>query len=241
MHTIMISFTIRGWGWHPDEKKINFLAPFNQFSHVQLHVWPFPNHTHFARWTTGKKRRKQPQQQEQKEIEIAHTIKLICANILFCQRNTIYREGERKESVLIFLDLNLTRARTWLFMYITFNTLHVGLRYLLLTFSITEHCINLFQVFLLARPITALPSSRAFCIFSKRSFILEFRESFQVSNSSRQEFSWSSSWSNASYSKAKEEEIQCVIDQARGQDGWLLVKFFFCCCCFNRLRRSRGQ
>ena len=133
---------------------------------------------------------------------------------------------ERKENFLIFLDLNLTRARTWLFIYITFNTLHVAPRYLLLTFSITEHCINLLQVFLLPRPIIALPSSRAFCMFSKRSFILEFRESFQVSNSSRQELSWSSSWSNASYSEAKKEEMY-VIDQARGQDGWLLVKFFF--------------
>ena len=131
-----------------------------------------------------------------------------------------------KENFLIFLGLNLTRARTWLFIYITFNTLHVALRYLLLAFSITEHCINLLQVFLLPRPITALPSSRAFCMFSKRSFILEFRESFQVSNSSRQELSWSSSWSNASYSEAKKEEMY-VIDQARGQDGWLLVKFFF--------------
>ena len=133
---------------------------------------------------------------------------------------------ERKENFLIFLDLNLNRARTWLFIYITFNTLHVALRYLLLTFSITGHCINLLQVFLLPRPIIALPSSRAFCMFSKRSFILEFRESFQVSNSSRQELSWSSSWSNASYSEAKKEEM-FVIDQARGQDGWLLVKFFF--------------
>ena len=133
---------------------------------------------------------------------------------------------ERKENFLIFLDLNLNRARTWLFIYITFNTLHVALRYLLLTFSITEHCINLLQVFLLPRPIIALPSSRAFCMFSKRSFILEFRESFQVSNSSRQELSWSSSWSNASYSEAKKEEM-FVIDQARGQDGWLLVEFFF--------------
>ena len=106
------------------------------------------------------------------------------------------------------------------------NTLHVALRHLLLTFSITQHCINLLQVFLLPRPIIALPSSRAFCMFSKRSFILEFRESFQVSNSSRQELSWSSSWSNASYSEAKKEEM-FVIDQARGQDGWLLVKFFF--------------
>ena len=133
---------------------------------------------------------------------------------------------ERKENFLIFLDLNLNRARTWLFIYITFNTLHVALRYLLLTFSITGHCINLLQVFLLPRPIIALPSSRAFCMFSKRSFILEFRESFQVSNSSRQELSWSSSWSNASYSEAKKEEM-FVIDQARGQDGWLLVEFFF--------------
>lgn len=139
-----------------------------------------------------------------------------------CQRNTIYQETERKENGLIFLDLNVIIY----FIYITFNTLHVALRYLFLTFSITEHCINLLQVFLLPRPITALPSSRAFCMFSKRSFILEFRESFQVSNSSRQELSWSSSWSNASYSEAKKEEM-CVIDQARDHDGWLLVKFFF--------------
>lgn len=157
-----------------------------------------------------------------KRNRIARTIKLICANILSCQQNTIYRETERKENGLIFLDLNMIIY----FIYIAFNTLHVALRYLLLTFSITEHCINLLQVFLLPRPIIALPSSRAFCMFSKRSFILEFRESFQVSNSSRQELSWSSSWSNASYSEAKKEEMY-VIDQARGQDGWLLVKFFF--------------
>lgn len=157
-----------------------------------------------------------------KRNRIARTIKLICANILSCQKNTIYRETERKENGLIFLDLNMIIY----FIYIAFNTLHVALRYLLLTFSITEHCINLLQVFLLPRPIIALPSSRAFCMFSKRSFILEFRESFQVSNSSRQELSWSSSWSNASYSEAKKEEMY-VIDQARGQDGWLLVKFFF--------------
>ena len=49
MHTIIIPFTIRGSAWHPDKEKIT------QFSHVQLHTWPFPDHTYLARWTKGKK------------------------------------------------------------------------------------------------------------------------------------------------------------------------------------------
>lgn len=43
----------------------------------------------------------------------------------------------------------------------------------------------------------------AFCIVSSMSFILDWRESFQFSSLSRQEFIWSNSWSRASYSETE--------------------------------------
>ena len=71
-------------------------------------------------------------------------------------------------------------------------------KHFLFSFSYCNHHLQTFSSSLWL--ICSFVWSLDICILSNKSFILECKESFQLSSLSKQEFSWSNSWSSASYS-----------------------------------------
>lgn len=75
---------------------------------------------------------------------------------------------------------------------------HKKFKHFLFSFSYCNHHLQTFSSSLWF--VCPFVWSLDICILSNKSFILECKESFQLSSLSKQEFSWSNSWSRASYS-----------------------------------------